>query len=295
MEKIEFVIDSSTELTDELKNRGDVSVAQDYVNFPDGRSIPDSGMVELGGTDWLVDEMADSLKNRKELPKTSQPTPGDFNTIFSEIMEKGCDDVLPLLLPIKKSGTWNSANQAIKNFPDFTQKILELRTISSATTLVLEEVVSAYDNGASFEEIRKVAMDANNAVEGYFTVNDLIYLEKGGRIGKAKRLIGSLLNFKPLIKLGRDKDKDEYGDFIEVPEKVRTMKKTVARLGELITDAVGDGRKYVVSAGKSLLPYAMDLKNSLSNAEYLPPTSGALVANGGPFIIVTGLPENYRK
>ena len=106
-------------------------------------------------------------------------------------------------------------------------------------------------------------------------------------------MLGRILNLKPLIQLGRDKD--VYGDFVPLPDKIRTMRKASNRMAELINESVGEGRKYVVSAGKHLYETAISLKDSLINANYVAPTSGAVVANGGPFIVVMGLPENYRK
>jgi len=293
MENIIFYIDSSTELTDSLRQREDIGVVDDYVTYDD-KSLKDSEMHKIGGVPGLLDIMKDCLREKKPLPKTSNPNAGEFAESFRENRDKGYTHVIGLFLPEAKSGAWNSAMLGKKQVPEMEYFMPKMRTISVATTHVLEEAVAAYDNGAGFEELQEIVMDANNAVEGYFTVDELAYLVEGGRIGKAQGLLASALSIKPIIMLGRDKEKNEYGDFIGL-QKVRTMKKTAARLGELITGAVEDGRKYIVSAGESMYGYAQNLVKTLSNADYIAPTSGALVANGGPFIIVTGLPLNYRN
>ncbi len=268
-----YSIDSSTELTASLKEREDIFVAQLHINFPDGSSIRDN---ELESTDELLEIMATSEK----LPKTSQPTLGDFVNHFIEIKEKGFTHVIGLYLPKSKSGTIESAKQAQVSV-DLEYWNPELRTISIATTHVLEEAVK-YDN---LDQIKRAVEKANMAAEAYLTLGELEYAEKGGRISKLEGITGSFLGIKPLIKLGREGI--EYGDLIPF-EKIRTMKKTMERLYSLISETT-HGKRFILYAGESMLEYAQSLQERLENSHLLKASSGALVANGGPFLAVSGI------
>src|SRR3989339_1355426 len=161
---IAWVVDSSTELTSELKARKDIFVVQDYVNFPDGTSKKDN---ELGGIDGLLASMECGLQE-KRLPKTNNPPPGDFQIAFNKIREKGYSQVIALLLPPKQSGTWNSARIASELVPGLEYFIPKMRTFSIATTAVLERAV---DSGLGYERVQPLIEKAQRAAVIYFTLS----------------------------------------------------------------------------------------------------------------------------
>ena len=88
----------------------------------------------------------------------------------------------------------------------------------------------AAEDGKSFEEIVAIARDANNHTGVFFVVDTLEYLHRGGRIGGASRLIGTALNMKPLLHIADGR--------VESFEKVRTKKKAIARMLDVIEELI---------------------------------------------------------
>jgi DegV family protein with EDD domain len=273
---IAWVVDSSTELTNDLRGRDDLFVVQDYVNFPDGRSLKDD---ELGGIDNLLEMMEPGLKEGR-LPKTSNPSPQDFKDAFEDIKGRGYSDVIALLLPPGQSGTWNSARLASELVPGLEYHIPKIRTFSIVTTALLEKAMSA---GLGFEELQGYIEKASQDAAAYLALSSLEYAAAGGRIGRAQSMLGQLLGIKPLIGL-------EENGILYPLEKVRTMGKATSRLSQLITADLGPQRKIIGYAGKENEAHAYALHEMLPNSYVLKARSGALVANSGPFLAVAGIP-----
>jgi DegV family protein with EDD domain len=113
------------------------------------------------------------------------------------------------------------------------------KLVSMALSLMVIEVAKRAQQGASLAELDALSDDLFDRIGVYFTVDDLIYLHRGGRINTAKRLLGSALNLKPILMI--------RGGKIELVESVRSKKKALKRMVDLIERDV-DGRKPVTLA-----------------------------------------------
>mgnify|MGYP003457095780 CR=1 FL=1 len=141
-----------------------------------------------------------SEKTNQAIP-TSQPSTGDFSNAFNLIPEK--DDIIVLCITTAVSGTYNGAVLAAKQSGRGNISVINTKTTAVGMLQMVQEVA---------EHMRTT-----------FTVDTLDYLRRGGRIGKAAGLIGSILKIKPCIYLNKNNE-------VDVLDKVRTRKKAVASL-----------------------------------------------------------------
>ncbi len=152
------------------------------------------------GIDITNDSFYSKLKEAKELPTTSQPSPQDFLEYFLEAKRSG-DTVIAILLSSKISGTVQSANIA-KEIADYSS-IYIIDSLSSimGLRLLVEYALELRDEGKTPEEIVEIIEEAKNRVAIYAVVDTLEYFLKGGRLSKGNAMVGTLLNLKPIVGL----------------------------------------------------------------------------------------------
>ncbi len=219
------------------------------------------------------------LRAADDLPKTAAPPPTLYDPIFSEAEKKG-ETVICLHPSAKISGTVRSATVAAQNYPDAEIHIVDTQTIAGTlATLVLLAAQWAAD-GLSAEIILDGIEDMMAQQRVYFLVDTLEYLQKGGRIGGARALLGKMLNIKPILTM--------YDGQVEPFEQARTKKKAIARLASLVQEQAereGDPHICVMHADalEDAQNLAMDLQSSFNVKEIpiykLPP---AIVVHVGP-------------
>lgn len=171
----------------------------------------------------------------KELPTTSQPPVGQFVELF-EKLSKEYDAVISIHLSSGISGTYQGAVTAggmvegIKVYP-FDSEI----SCMVQGFYVLESAEMAA-SGKSPQEIIKRLDEMKQSIRAYFMVDDLSHLQRGGRLSSAQALIGSLLQVKPLL---------HFKEKVIVPfEKIRTRKKAMKRIVELLEEDAKSGEPY---------------------------------------------------
>jgi DegV family protein with EDD domain len=143
-----------------------------------------------------------------------------------------------LVLPISSgiSGSVNSAIQAAKLYPDAAIEVLDTKLVSMALGFMVLAAARAAANGASLQECLKIAKEAYDHIGVYFVVDTLKYLHAGGRIGGAKRFMGTALRIKPVLEIRDGK--------IEAVKSVISMKKAVEAMVDLVEKDI-DGKKPV--------------------------------------------------
>ena len=139
------------------------------------------------------------LAESPELPKTSQASPGDFKAVYDEI-GADADGIVSVHVSSKISGTCNSALQAA----EMTSASCPVAVVDSAQAsmglgLVVAAAAEAANRGAGHDEVAAIASSAAERARCFCLFETLEYLEKGGRIGKAQAMIGSVLKIKPMI------------------------------------------------------------------------------------------------
>lgn len=182
----------------------------------------------LDGVTIHSTQFFEKLKQSTQLPTTSQPSPLEFVEAYKAIVEKHGKDVqiIAIMLSAALSGTYQSAviaKSMLEDDVDIT--VIDSRKASFVYGMICEEAAKAAREGKSKQQILDMIDHFLDDVQVYFVVDTLEYLQKGGRIGRASALLGSLLNIKPILTL------DPAG-YVSAFDKVRGTKKAIARVTE---------------------------------------------------------------
>ena len=159
-----------------------------------------------------------SEATKKSVP-TSQPSTGDFLKLFSDIPAE--DPIIVLCICSTISGTYNGALLAARQSGRKNITAINTRTTAIGMIHLLEDGLDMIEKGLSYEEIVKALEEASMRTGLTVALDTIDYLKRGGRIGKAAGLIGSILKIKPVIYLNENNEVDALG-------KVRTTKKANA-------------------------------------------------------------------
>jgi len=193
--------------------------------------------IHLGEKSWRdfydiePDEYYSMLRNTRAFPSTSQPSPQDFVDVFAPLVSAG-EQVLSIHLSSKLSGTYQSALLAKNQFPGAQIEVLDSLQASLGLGLILMLCAERIASGANFEEVVGLARKLAETVDTYFSVDSLEYLQRGGRIGKAQALLGTLMKVKPLLTLN--------GGEVQPLEKIRTTDRLLNRFVEIVKKAAED-------------------------------------------------------
>ena len=213
---VKIVTDSTSDIPADVAERLDITVVPLNIHFGTD-NYKDNVTIS-------ADEFYSRLATSSTLPKTSQPSPGDFKEIYDEL-GANADAIVSIHVSAKLSGTYNSAVQAAaQTSAKCPIEIVDSEQVSMGLGLTAIALAGAANNGASMEEITEVAQDTKMRAQVIGLCETLEYLEKGGRIGKAQSLVGSVLKIKPMI-IVKDGEIHELG-------KGRTFAKSVIKLKE---------------------------------------------------------------
>lgn len=193
----------------------------------------------LDGVDLHPEEFFEKLASAVSLPTTSQPTPGEFESVYRGLSE--AEGIVSIHVSGKLSGTIQSAELAqreVRNGPDIV--IVDSLTASLGLGLVAIAAAEAARDGASLSEVAALARSLVPRLHLVFLVDTLKYLEKGGRIGKAQAFLGTLLSVKPILTV-RDGE-------VHPLERVRTMRRAMERFNDLLASFPNPERQAVMHA-----------------------------------------------
>lgn len=188
-----------------------------------------SGKIYRDGIDITTEAFYDRLKSDKDSPTTSQATPAAFSELYRTLLVQGYD-ILSIHISSKLSGTLDSAIQAKAQFPGSRIELVDSESASIALGFQVMAAARLAENGATLSECRAVAEQAIAHSGVFFLVDTLEYLRRGGRIGGAAALLGTVLDLKPLLSL-------QHGR-IEAVGKVRTKAKAMDRMLEMFEQHV---------------------------------------------------------
>lgn len=187
------------------------------------------------------------------VPKTSQVSPLEFEKTFIE-MARQKEEGIYLAFSSQLSGTYQTAvmirDQVKETYPDFNLAIIDTKCASLGQGLVVMDALKLAKSGASLDELVKRAQFVSFHMEHLFTVDDLDYLAKGGRVSKASAFLGGLLNIKPLLNV-------EDGKLVPI-EKIRGKKKLLHRIVEVMNERGVELEKQTVG-----ISHADDMETAL--------------------------------
>jgi DegV family protein with EDD domain len=184
-----IVLDSTADFPDAQIRFPNMRVVPLYVRFGD-ESFRD--YVELDPHDFY-----ERLKAAPELPTTSQPTPQDFLSIYHAL--SGYERIYSLHISSKLSGTFQSATLAAGEVGEDRIRLVDSESASVGIAMLALGIQRLLEHGTTDDEIEALAGRYREDAGLLFTVDTLEFLAKGGRIGRARALAGSLLNVKPIL------------------------------------------------------------------------------------------------
>lgn len=179
----------------------------------------------LEGVEMDEPEFLHRLKTTATLPATAAPAPGLFEAAYRQATEQG-QPVLSIHPSSEVSGTVAAANAARGLYPEGDIRVIDLRTIAGCLGEAVKLAVEWRAAGLAANEIEAQLMALIPRSRTYFLVATLEYLQRNGRIGGAARLVGSVLQIKPILQLSNGR--------VEPLDKVRTHHKALDRLKDLV-------------------------------------------------------------
>lgn len=183
--------------------------------------------------DLDVDEFYENLNKIDYIPSTSQPSVEDFEAVYKNMLEK-YDELISVHISSKLSGTYNSALAAAKNIDEKRIHIVESYEATWGLGFLVLELKKLIDSGNyTIDELKSFVEHFHEKINVFFTVGDLNYLYKGGRIGRASAFLGSMLNIKPLLQLNE-------GEIIPV-KRVRGYTKIIKEIATSAMEDRGNG------------------------------------------------------
>jgi DegV family protein with EDD domain len=218
MSKVAIVTDSTADIPEELANELGVTV------------VPLN--IRINGRDWedrisvMPRELMEILASEESLPLTTAPTVQQFARVYEQLSRE-YDQILSLHISSRLSGTWASASEARNLFLDGPAiTVVDTETASMGTGLIVKTVAEHARDGASIDDLLVLVNNLIPRTHVIFMVDTLDHLRRGGRIGRAAEVIGSMLQLKPILSI------DEG---IVVPQaRTRTRARAITGMLELI-------------------------------------------------------------
>ena len=246
MEKIAWVTDSTATLDEELVNHPDVYSVPMIIYFDNEEY--------LDGINISFEEFYTKLTNSDVPPKTSQPSVGTFAELYNKLSEN-YDRIISIHLSKHLSGTISSSTQAAE-LVEIPVHTVDSKVLSYPLSAMVKKAISLYDKGHHAEEIISKLEEMTDKNETYVLIGSLEQLHRSGRMTGLQKFLGSLLQIKPIIAIEDGK--------LDVADRVRTDKKAVQRLHDLLDVAVAKGtvKEVFVLHGRDIDP-AIDIKNTI--------------------------------
>lgn len=217
--RVVIVTDSTSFMPQNLVDQYGLIIVPQILNW-EGESY-------LDGLEITNEAFYSRLASSKELPTTAQPSPGQFMEAFSRLKETA-ESIVCIVISDHLSGTLDSARAAAQAMPDLPVEVVDSRSTSMGLGLLVLLAARMAEEGRDHVQIAEDIRSLVPHVRLLFVVDTLEFLHKGGRIGGAQRLLGSVLSIKPILHI-------EDGR-IEPLESVRTKKKALSRLMDLVDE-----------------------------------------------------------
>lgn len=226
MSTIAIVTDSTSDLDTAAAAKQQISLVPAHVRFGD---IDYKDGVDIKGEEFYA-----KLSQAQELPQTSQPSAGEFVEVYQQLAQDH-EHIVSLHVSGKLSGTVQSALTAVQQIQEETSckiHVVDTQSASLGVAYMAQEAARLAGEGVAADRIVNHIKYIADLMHVAFTPETLEYLRRGGRLGAASHLLGSLLSIKPVLIL-----KDGA---IEVLDKVRTRSRVVERMVRHVESVAGE-------------------------------------------------------
>lgn len=225
---IALVTDSTCDLPAEIMDEYPIEMVPLTVQFDED--------TYYDKVDLESEEFYSMMESASELPTTSQPSVGLFIDKYQKLAAD-YDQVISIHISSALSGTCESARLAAAQVEGIEVEVVNSKLTSTGLGFMVLLAAEMIKAGKDLAEIKQTILNERENIDIYFTVNELTYLKKGGRIGKAKAFLGSVLNLNPILELS-----PSTGE-ITPKDKVRGYKKTNKKMIDLAIKAVEDSKE----------------------------------------------------
>lgn len=224
--KLAVITDTTAVLSDDIKAKEnlfvlDIPIMIDGVSYVEGKNLS-------------LDDFYKKMAASPVLPKTSQPSLAKLDEILTKVSSEGYTHVVGLFLSSGISGFWQNIQFLIEDYPELTIAFPDSKITSAPLGSMVRNTLNWAEAGVSFDEILAKLQKQIDGTSAFIMVDDLNHLVKGGRLSNGSALIGNLLSIKPILYFN-----DE--GVIEVYEKVRTEKKAIKRLVDVLSEVTVNG------------------------------------------------------
>lgn len=223
--RVLIVTDSSSSLPIELIAELDIRIIPLWLIWDD--------LCYRDGVDIDPHTFYQKLRTTESLPSSTQPSAVEFKEFFQGLADQ-CDGIVNVLASSQISGTVDSAEAASEFVPGLPIRVVDSQFSAMGEGLIAVAAARAAAEGKSIDEVVAVAENTRDQTHLLFVVDTLEYLHKGGRIGGAKRLLGTALNIKPILHF-----KDGT---IQPLSQTRTKKKGIEELLSIAKERLGSNR-----------------------------------------------------
>jgi DegV family protein with EDD domain len=217
---IHIVTDSTADLSPAQAEALGVTVVPLTIRFGDEQF--------LDGVDLDSDAFYAKLASSAIHPTTSQPTPEQFTRAYTPLLQNPGDEIVSLHISGKLSGTLQSAHIARQELDAGRIHLVDTETVSAGLQFIVTAAAEDIAAGADAATVAQRAENRRSKVTIYVLLDTLTYLQRGGRIGRAQALIGSLLGVRPLLTV-------KEGE-VSPQARVRSRRQGVEMIGELLQE-----------------------------------------------------------
>jgi fatty acid kinase fatty acid binding subunit len=261
---VRVVTDSACDLNDETLSDLGIGLVPLRIRFGDEELIDRE---ELS-----TKEFWSRCTSSSELPATAAPSPGQFQAAFEAMAAEGAEGVVCVNLSSRMSATIESARQAARALEGRVPvRVVDSMSVTLGLGLIVTEAAKSAKAGAGLDEVVEAAERAASGMKLFGAIDTLENLKKGGRIGGARALLGSMLSIKPVVEV-RD-------GVVEEESKQRTRSRSLRYLADKVRAAGPISRLAVFAAD------APDLDDFIALLEGITPTEGSILyGDVGPVI-----------
>jgi DegV family protein with EDD domain len=221
MSTVHIITDSACDIPDDVVERLHITVVPLSIRFGDEEFVD--------RRDLTPSQFWDKCRVSSTLPETAAPAPGAFRQAYDAAADAGATGIVVIVLSGELSATCQSATLGADGFDRIPVTVVDSRAVTLAQGLIAIAAAELAATGASLDDIVALARNYVTKTHVAGTIDTLDHLIKGGRLGGAKALLGSVLSIKPLLKL-------ENGVVVEAG-RARTRSKAFAQLHEAAATA----------------------------------------------------------